>query len=281
VQLVELGPGRGTLMQDALRIGRLEPAWLAAIRLHLVEINPKLRAMQAERLSPYGPHWHKTLDTVPDGPTMLVANEFFDALPIRQLVFARGDWRERLVSWDPGRGFHFTVAAAPSPHGVLVPQSLSDAAEGSVFELSPASIGVVNEIGSRIARFGGAALLIDYGRSEPLTGDTLQAVRRHRKVGALDDPGGADLSAHVDFDALRRAAREAGAATFGPVPQRDFLGAIGIETRARMLRRNAAEAGRIEEAVERLIGPDAMGALFKALAIMPPGTPPAGFSAED
>ena len=283
VQLVELGPGRGTLLRDALRVGKLAPAWLAAIELHLVEINPELRRLQAEGLAPYAPTWHEGPDTIPDGPTLLVANEFFDALPIRQLVWAGDRWRERRIGWDPAGGLGFTLSRDASPLGALVPTQIPDLIEGAVYELSPAAIGVANEIARRLSRFGGAALIIDYGRTQPEIGDTLQAVRKHLRVGALDEPGTADLSAHVDFASLRRAAREAGSATFGPVTQRAFLVALGIEARARALCRNAtpAQAAMIEKAVERLIGLDAMGALFKALAIAPPGTSPAGFPAED
>ncbi len=283
VRLVELGPGRGTLMQDALRVGKLAPAWLGAIELHLVEINPALRKLQAERLAPHAPTWHESLESVPDGPLLLVANEFFDALPIRQLLFAGGQWRERRINWTSEEGFNFVPSPDPSPLGALVPTQIPALAEGAVYEFSPAAIGVASEIARRVNRFGGAALMIDYGRSAPEIGDTLQAVSRHARVDALAEPGAADLSAHVDFAALRRTVVEAGAGAFGPITQRDFLIALGIEIRARALSRSAApaEAAMIERAVERLIGQGAMGALFKALAIAPPGTSPAGFPAED
>jgi len=283
VRLVELGPGRGTLMQDALRVGKLAPAWLAAIELHLVEINPALRKLQAEGLAPQGPTWHESLETVPDGPLLLVANEFFDALPIRQLVFVGGQWRERRVGWSSEEGFGFVPSPDRSPLGALVPMQIPGVAEGAVYELSPAAIGVASEIARRVSGFGGAALIIDYGRIAPEVGDTLQAVRRHTRVNALEEPGAADLSAHVDFAALSRAAIEAGARAFGPVTQRDFLIDLGIEMRARALSRSATptEAATIEDAVERLVGRGAMGALFKALAIAPPGISPAGFPAED
>jgi len=281
VRLVELGPGRGTLMQDALRAGRILPEWLEAIDLHLVEINPALRRLQGERLASYRPHWHAALETLPDGPILLVANEFLDALPIRQLVRAGNGWRERLVAWSGERGFHFTLADSPSPLAALVPSALPALAEGAVFELSPAAIGVTAEIARRIAAYGGAALLIDYGRAAPATGESLQAVKRHRMQGIFDEPGTADLSAHVDFSALARAAAEAGAAPFGPATQGDFLTELGIALRADRLKRNTgpAEAAMIDGAVERLAGPAAMGALFKALALAQTGVRPAGFAA--
>jgi NADH dehydrogenase [ubiquinone] 1 alpha subcomplex assembly factor 7 len=281
VRLVELGPGRGTLMQDALRAGRILPEWLEAVELHLVEINPALRGLQGERLAPYQPQWHDALDSVPDGPVLLVANEFLDALPIRQLMFAGNTWRERLIAWSERSGFHFTLSATPSPLAALVPPDLSGGAEGSLVELSPAAIGIATEAARRISAFGGAALLIDYGRMEPSTGESLQAVKEHRPVGIFDAPGTADLSAHVDFGTLSRAASEAGATTFGPVTQGDFLAELGITLRADRLKRDAdpTEAGRIDEAVERLVGSDAMGSLFKALAIAQSGVHPAGFAA--
>lgn len=282
VRLVELGPGRGTLMQDALRIGGLVPDWLSAIELHLVEINPTLRRLQAERLSPYRPQWHESLGAIPDGPLLLVANEFLDALPIRQLVFSEKAWRERLVGWNAEQGFHFTLATAPSPLGALIPAALPDICEGAIFELSPAAIGVTAEITRRIARFGGASLLVDYGRVDAGLGETLQAVKRHRTVGIFDDPGAADLSAHVDFSALHRASSEAGAMRFGPITQRDYLTALGIHLRVARLRPRVdrSEALKIDDAVARLVGSDAMGTLFKVLAIAQPGMIPAGFPPE-
>jgi len=281
VRLVELGPGRGTLLQDALRAGRVAPDWLATIELDLVEINPRLRQSQAERLSAYRPSWHEALAAVPeDAPLLLIANEFLDALPIRQLVFVRGAWRERMVSWNAGDGFHFTVAAHPHPLSLLIPEGLAGVEDGSVFELSTAAIGLVADIARRIAGQGGAALLIDYGRAESAVGESLQAVRHHKMTSPLDDPGAADLSAHVDFAMLRRAASQAGAAAFGPVTQGDFLRALGIEARAGQLRARAspAQAAQIENGMVRLISIDGMGVLFKALALAVPALIPSGFS---
>ncbi len=276
VRLIELGPGRGTLMQDALRASARLPGWSEAVELHLVEINPRLRQAQAERLAPYAPRWHDTLDTAPDGPFLLVANEFLDALPIRQLVYWEKAWRERLIDWNAASGFHFVLSHRPSPLAFLVE---APAVEGAVFEISPSAIGIAADIAGRIARHGGAALLIDYGRSASAAGESLQAVRRHAMVAALDNPGAADLSAHVDFAALARTAREQGAAVFGAITQGRFLAALGIHLRAGRLKAAAAadQAAAIDAAVARLTEFDAMGDLFKVLAIAPPELIPAGF----
>jgi NADH dehydrogenase [ubiquinone] 1 alpha subcomplex assembly factor 7 len=279
VNLVELGPGRGTLMADALRIGGQMPDWLNAVELHLVEINPALRALQDKALSRYRPRWHDTLATVADGPVMLVANEFFDALPIRQLVFWDGTWRERLVDWSEDAGFHFAISPKPSSLAFLVPDGLP-VEQGSLYELSPTVIATATAIAQRIADQGGAALIIDYGRMESGLGESLQAVKAHRMVPVLDNPGDADLSAHVDFGVLRRIANEAGAQPTGPVPQGRFLKALGIDVRAERLKRSRGQdvAAGLDQAVERLTGPTAMGRLFKAMAITSTTIVPAGFA---
>jgi NADH dehydrogenase [ubiquinone] 1 alpha subcomplex assembly factor 7 len=280
LNLVELGPGRGVLMADALRVGRRHPDWMSAIRLHLVEINPSLRSRQAERLAAWMPVWHETLADLPDGPTLLVANEFLDAMPIRQLVRHAGAWRERLVGLGPDGGFRFVLAQGPSPLGLLVPQGLSQAPEGSVFELSPAAIRIVDEVARRIVREGGAALLIDYGRTDAELGDTLQAVLGHRKTAVLENPGRADLSAHVDFSALRRVALEIGAATFGPISQGQFLTTLGIGLRAELLKagKPGDQADAVDAGMARLVEPAQMGELFKVLVVAGPSASVAGFA---
>jgi NADH dehydrogenase [ubiquinone] 1 alpha subcomplex assembly factor 7 len=208
---------------------------------------------------------------------MLVANEFLDALPIRQLVFWNGAWRERLVDWSAESGFHYVVSAGPSVLSFLLPANLP-AAQGDVHELSPAVIAAGTEIARRVARHGGAALIVDYGRAESVSVETLQAVRAHRMVKVLDDPGAADLSAHVDFALLSRVAREAAAMVAGPVTQGAFLEAIGIGLRAERLKRGlpADAAAALDQSVIRLTDPGAMGQLFKVLAITSPGIVPAG-----
>ncbi len=279
VRLIELGPGRGTLMQDALRVGGLVPAWRRAIELHLVEINPRLRDSQAARLAAFSPIWHETLSTVPDGPTLLVANEFFDALPIRQLVFHGGAWRERMVAWTDGMGFHFVLSPGPSPLAALLPAEFPSPDEGDLVELSPASLGIAAEIGRRVALGGGAAVIIEYGRAATMKGATLQAIRAHRGVDIFAAPGRADLSAHVDFEALSLSARDSGAQIFGPVTQQRFLNALGVNQRAASLKSGATPTARraIDRSVERLTGGAAMGDLFKVIAIAGHAIAPAGF----
>lgn len=278
LRLVELGPGRGTLMADIMRVARRRPDWLAAVDLHLVEINTALRTAQAQLLSDYRPHWHDTLSTVPDGPVFLLANEFLDALPIRQLVFWEGTWRERLVDWSEAAGFHFVISPSPSSLAMLVPAGL-EAEHGSLYELSPSVVAVGTEIAQRVAKQGGAAILIDYGRAQHGLGDSFQAVQAHRMVPVLDEPGHADLSAHVDFAALLQVAEEAGTRVFGPASQGSFLKALGIGLRGERLKKGAPAdiAASIDQAIGRLVDPAMMGQLFKVLAVVSPGIAPAGF----
>ncbi|MEE8536242.1 MAG: SAM-dependent methyltransferase [Kiloniellales bacterium] len=283
IPLVELGPGRGTLLADALRAARTVPGCREALRPHLVEVSPALRARQAEALAGADPVWHADLAGLPDGPLLLLANEFFDALPVRQFVKAADGWRERLVALAEGAsesapGFAFTLGPRADDS---VPDPLRTATEGSVFEVSPAALATAAEIGRRLADHGGGALVIDYGHAERATGETLQAVRRHARHEVLESPGNADLTCHVDFAALAAAAREAGAEPHGPVAQGVWLGRLGIAARAARLKAGAtaAQARDIDAALVRLTDPAAMGRLFKVLALMLPGAgPPAGFA---
>lgn len=286
VALAELGPGRGTLMADALRATARVPGFHAAVRVHLVETSPALRQRQAAALAglpaPLAPTWHDSLAGVPEGPLLLLANEFFDALPVRQFVRQehRGRllWGERKVGLDADGGLAWVLD--PAAGDALVPPALRDAPPGSVVELSPASLAVAREIGGRLARAPGAALVVDYGHAGPAVGDTLQAVRRHRFADPLEAPGEADLTAHVDFAALAAELRAAGAAAWGPVTQGDLLSALGIRARAAALKALAtpAQAADIDAALDRLTGDSGMGRLFKAVAATAPGLPaPAGF----
>lgn len=284
VALVELGPGRGTLMEDLLRVAAAVPGLLSAIRLHLVEPSPALRRVQADRLARHAPDFHERLETVPDDrPLLLVANEVLDALPVRQLVACPEGWRERLVALDPaGRpGFLLApLALRPGPGESGLP---AGAAPGTVVELSPAREALVAEIARRLARTGGLALLVDYGRLG-CTGDTLQAVRAHRRVDPLDSPGEADLSALVDFAALRRVARAEGAAVLGPLPQGLVLERLGIRLRLERLcqGRSPEQCRALRAGVERLVAADAMGERFQVLALTGPGEPtPPGFRSEE
>ena len=282
VRLVELGPGRGTLASDLLRTLRLVPDLVAAATLHLVETSPRLRRLQAETRSaaPVATHWHDRLDTVPAGFTLAVANEFFDALPVRQFVRTDTAWQERVVGLDADGRLAFGLGPGALAACELPPR-LREAAAGSILEVSPASIAVMQTLAGRIGRDGGVALVIDYGHAETGLGETLQAVARHAYADPLEAPGEADLTAHVDFSALARAARSGGAAAHGPVGQGAFLSALGLAQRAERLSRDADAATRaaISAAAERLAAPTQMGTLFKVLAVTPRGvTPPPPFA---
>jgi len=280
LQLIELGPGRGTLMADALRAAASVPAFRDALAVHLVEASPVLAAVQRRTLAAAGAEWHASLDEVPaDAPVIVIANEFFDALPVRQFVRAPGGWHERLVDAAPqGEGFRFVLAQERTPAAALIPPTLHAAPEGTLVEISPAALRIAADLGRRVRRQGGAALLVDFGRSERAPGATLQAVRGHRHADVLDRPGAADLAAHVDFAGIAQAAAEAGASVHGPVTQGAFLSALGIGARAEALRAGATreQAADLDAALHRLTAPDSMGHLFKVLAIADPalGVPP-------
>nr|WP_228275308.1 SAM-dependent methyltransferase [Sphingosinithalassobacter tenebrarum] len=272
VRYVELGPGRGTLASDALRAMKkvgLEPP------VHFIETSPVLRAAQAESV----PHaeWHIDLVGVPDDAALLiVANEFFDALPIRQFVRTEAGWCERLVDCRDGR---FRAVTGDRAFDQIVPQHLRDAPEGSVFETSPAGIAVMRQLAARLHEQGGVGLIADYGYRGPAIGETLQAVRSHEYADPFADPGEQDLTAHVDFATLAAEAATEDLETYGPVEQGPFLEALGIGPRAAALAAAApAHAEDVDIAMRRLTGPDTMGHLFKMLAIAAPGAPePAGF----
>lgn len=281
VRLVELGPGRGTLMADTLRAARLAPDFLAAASVHLVETSPVLAAMQRRSLAGQEVNWHGSLEDVPDGPIIVIANEFFDALPIRQFERTNDGWRERMVGLAED-GEKFVLGLAPGETGgeVLIPETVRQSAvQGEIAEICPAGLPVARTLGERIARHGGAALVVDYGHATSAPGDTLQAVKGHEFCDPLADPGQADLTAHVDFAALAAVIRDAGATTHGPVTQRDLLMRLGIETRAEQLlaRATEAQATDVKAALTRLIGEKEMGYLFKAMAITSAtaGAPPA------
>jgi len=272
IRYVELGPGRGTLAADALRAMRaagLEP------RVHFVETSPVLRAAQAARV-PYA-DWHDDLAALPaDGPVLAVANEFFDALPVRQLVATPTGWRERLVTLEGGR---FTPAAGPRVPSAAIPESVRSAPPGTVLEASPASLAWVRRLAERLNRHGGAALVVDYGHDRLSAGETLQAVRRHGYADPWSEPGEADLTAHVDFESLARAACGAGALVHGPVGQGDWLVKLGIDARIEALSRSAPRR-RDEQfaARDRLVRAEAMGSLFRVMGLSARGWPaPEGF----
>lgn len=274
VRLVELGPGRGALMADALRATRGVPGFHAALDLHLVETSEPLRAAQHTALTAFAPTWHERFDEVPAGPLLLVANEFFDALPVRQFHRTAEGWRERMVGLGPDGGLRLALAPGLTPFASALP----DAAPGAEAELSEAGRALAGAIGARLHQDGGWALIVDYGYDSSSPGSSLQAVRGHRGAGLLDRPGETDLSAHVDFAALAAAS---GRPTFGPVTQGDFLRRLGILERAQSLKRlaNPEQARAIDAALARLIAPDQMGTLFRVLAMGDDrSAQPAGFS---
>jgi SAM-dependent MidA family methyltransferase len=273
LRLVELGPGRGTLMADALRATRVVPGFHEAIWVDLVETSPRLAAEQRARLDGAARHlaWYETIDALPDGPAIVIANEFFDALPVRHYWRGPSGWHERLVGLGADGGLVF--GAAREPIGIAAPP----ATPGQLLEIGHAANEVVARLASRIAAAGGAMLVLDYGHGTTSLGETLQAMRDHAYADVLRDPGEADLTAHVDFAALTRAAESAGAAAHGPVAQGVFLERLGIAARAARLKRgaDAAQAARIDTAVARFTAPESsMATLFKVLVVTPKGAPP-------
>ena len=285
LRLIELGPGRGTLMADALRALRVLPPLYQALSIHLVEINPVLREKQKAALS--GVRiiaWHDSLDQVPNGPAVILANEYFDVLPIHQAVKRETGWHERTVEIDDGGKLAFGFAPDPMPRfEVLLPPLVRAAPVGAVFEWR--SDTEIMKIATRMRDQGGAALIIDYGHIRSDAGDTFQAIARHSFADPLKNPGQADVTAHVDFQALARAAEDLGARVHGPVPQGEFLKWIGIETRAVTLMAKASleVSEDISSALKRLTGDGrgAMGSMFKVLAVSEPRlTALAGFGDE-
>lgn len=270
--LLEMGPGRGTLMADILRVLDRVPGAQAALRPHLLEASPRLRRRQAEALAGHDPVWIDRLADLPDAPVFAVANEFFDALPIRQFQRAGDAWSERmLIARDGALAFG---QAPPTPFATLADR-LADTRDGDLVEISQGAPAIMTDLSGRIVARGGAALVIDYGdwRSR---GDTLQAVKAHEFDDVLAHPGQADLTAHVDFEPLARAAQAAGATVTALTPQGDWLTRLGLAQRAEALARalrGDALASHLA-AARRLTDPQDMGHLFKVLGLHAPGTPP-------
>ncbi len=264
VQLVELGPGRGTLMADIVRTLKISPGLKTAAQIHLVEASPVLAVSQAERLEA---EWHPNLSSVPSGPFILIANEFFDALPIHQFQKTEAGWKEIFVGL---RDASFaTELVTPSDTLDRLPGKLqNNALPGQFAEIAPAALDLCETIGARISVDGGVALIIDYGYAEEGYGETLQAVRNHQFSGVFDDPGQADLTAHVNFAALKRSLSVSGAAVWGPTTQGKFLNRMGIKKRAERLSDAASpkQKKEIAAALHRLTAVQAMGQLFRVLA---------------
>jgi len=267
--LAEIGPGQGTLMLDALRAVRSVPAFLEAVDLHLIEASPVLRSQQAQRLAGYGPSHHERLDDLPDRPSILLANEFLDCLPVRQFVKQDGDWRERVVGLSTDGGFQFGIAVDRAPQG------LSTA--GDQVEIQPGLEDVIAALSARKAPF--RALFIDYGPENETPADSLRAFRAGAQVDPLMQPGEADLTVDVDFARFARLAAAAGLDVSGPLPQGLFLGGLGIEARMhQLIKANPDQATEIHRAIATLVEPDKMGARFKAICLSSQALPkPAGF----
>jgi len=275
VLLVEVGPGDGTLIGDALRAGRLDPGFPAAAELWLIETSAPLIAAQRQRLAgaALAPNWAESLADLPDdAPVILLANEFLDCLGVRQFVRTKDGVAERAVGLDAAGELSFGLTPLPGEH---LPD---DVPIGAIIEVSTAQLDFAGELAARIMAQGGAALLVDYGRDAAGVGDTLQALHRHLKVDPLADPGGADLTVHADFPGVLRAAEAKGAAT-AILGQGDFLRRLGIVERAGALSRARPErAATIARQLARLIDADQMGTLFKAACLYVPGDPtPPGF----
>ncbi len=274
IRLIELGPGRGTMMRDALRAAKVLPKFRNALSVHMVEVSPTLEKAQRHTLSdvelPIS--WHHHLLDVPDGPTIILANEYIDALPIHQVVKQSDGWHERVIGLNANGDFVPGLAVDALPQfDRFLPQKIKDAPIGAIFEWRN-DLHVL-DIGRRVAK-NGAALIIDYGHIQSDVGETLQAVNGHMFADPLSAPGQSDLTAHVDFQILGEAAESMGASVQGPVTQARFLKELGLEARANALQKNATpeQAEAITQAVARLTegGRTGMGDLFKVMAICDP-----------
>ena len=275
VHYVELGPGRGTLARDALRA--MASAGLTP-DVHLVETSQRMR--EAQRVAVPGATHHDDLSTIPsEAPILLVANEFLDALPVRQLVKTEAGWREVMVGVDAGGAF--IEVPGRQPMDAAIPEGRRAAPPGTVMETSPACATVVSEVADRLVRQAGAALFIDYGHADGRSGASLQAVRGHEQVGVFDAPGEADLSAHVDFAQMVDVARSRDCRVLGTATQGAWLRALGIDERAEVLANNArGHREAVMQAKERLVAPEQMGELFKVMGLAAPDWPDgAGFPA--
>ncbi len=274
LHIVELGPGRGLLMADLLRAARSRPAFLQALQVHLVELSPTLRREQKQRLSGFGTplHWHDMLPEQLDASTLVIANEFFDALPVHHYERTAEGWRERLITLDANGNFTFS-ASGPAP--ATLPGWAQDLPTGSIIELSPEREAAALALGRLLHGTGGAALIIDYGHTTPAPGETLQALHRHKQVDIFHRPGECDLTTHVDFHALAEALRQAGLHTPPAMEQGAFLLALGLRERLATLLRNAddEQARRLLRGAERIAGIEHMGSLFKVLCAHHPHLP--------
>ena len=276
--LVELGPGRGTLMADALRAARLVPSFVEAAKVQLVEVSPGLRKQQKTALQDCGApiQWRNSLERVPRGPALIIANEFLDALPVRQFVRKGKGWHERCVIANAKGALGFGVAKRQAAEGQAISGIFGPSVKpGEIVETRPAADELIAGLAQRAKRDPVAALIIDYGHTASAPGDTLQAVRRHDHVSPLEAPGSTDLTAHVDFAQLAAAAEAQGLSVWGPVTQRMFLLTLGLAERCQALLdgANPQEAELIVSGAGRMVNSDQMGDLFKVLALATPSLP--------
>lgn len=281
--LVELGPGRGVMMADMLKAVALEPDCLRAAQVTLVEASAALQAVQAKTLGASGVQvqWADALPGVDDAPTLVIGNEFLDCLPIRQFVRAQGAWSERRVNnHDNTLRFETDGQSASESVTAAFPGTHPDPTDGDLLEVCPSVAQIVDHLAERFEKTEGRALFIDYGPAETEFGDTLQAIKRHKKVGVFSAPGDTDLTARVDFEGLAALAKAAALSVHGPLPQRTLLSRLGIELRAMaLLRGNKGARPKLVRQLHRLLDEDEMGALFKAVCLSAPGLPdPLGFS---
>ncbi len=284
VQLIELGPGRGTLMADIMRTMSAWPDLKQAVTIHMVEQSPNLRQAQADALKAFKPTWYDHFEEIPAGISFVVTNEFFDALPIHQFKKVKGEWKERCVGYnDVDTNFHFTFTEPSIDIPSIMPADFLNAVDGSIFEISPASLSVFEQICKRIADHGGAGLVIDYGHSAPGLGDTLQSVFKHKYSDVLDAPGTKDITAHVDFSLLKTVG-DSIVDVHGPVTQGEFLSTLGITARAQALSEQARPDQKkdIMTALHRLTSVKEMGLLFKVIGLVSKDIDitPAGFTDE-
>ena len=273
IALVEIGPGRGTLMADMLRtLGKLDTNLKAILPVHMVEVSPRLTDLQRDKLAASGfqIHWHRSVDTLPEIPLGIVANELFDAIPIRAFIKHEGAWFEDAIG--ARNGDNLTLEAVPtSLDASILPVNHLKQPNGTVFEYAPARNAMIQAIAAHMARSGGFGLFIDYGHSQAGFGDTLQAVHNHAFANPLENPGEADLTSHVDFEALAHAARRESAQVSQIMEQGAFLTRLGIHERTQQLVNTQPHLrDALETACERLTGSEQMGSLFKVMGIAAP-----------
>ena len=285
LKLIEMGPGRGTMMADALRAARTVPGFLDAAEVVLIEASAALKAVQAQTLGPSGAQirWVDRLEAVAPGPSIILGNEFLDCLPVRQALRHEGVWHERLVGLNPDDdgGFVFVLGPPLGEDEALIPPRLREAEDGALVELRPGDRQVVDLLAARFSDQPGRALFIDYGPAQSEIGDTLQAIRAHKKQPPLEAPGTEDLTARVDFESLLLAGRDAGLTVYGPECQGDWLLGLGLEARAAALSQSRpGKRAEIARQIWRLTDDEQMGELFKLVCLDSADLPlPPGFSA--